>query len=264
MSYPLRHKSRHSMIAAGLLLTAGALAAAAAHVGRVDQHRGDVELIEPASPVVKATTPDSLKPVAPLFDARRGARGVESALPDVSASQNLLASVSEERLNAPAEYRGSGGGRYQDYAGARSQRRAASGSGGARTFGSGGAMAGAGAWGGVSGTARTSTRTETIVKTVIKEVKVKEKSSSSNSGGNNSSANAAGAGESSAATPPGLVAVGGLPSVAAAPGVGGLPSAVGTGGQGGAPSPAGTPEPLTFLLVGAGLAGLYGARKHVA
>ena len=90
----------------------------------------------------------------------------------------------------------------------------------------------------------------------------------------NSSGNS-GAGESpaAAAAAPGLEAVppglgGGVPSAGSGvpvPGIGtGRPSAVGSGGQGASPSPAATPEPLTFLMVGAGLAGLYGARKHVA
>jgi hypothetical protein len=129
---------------------------------------------------------------------------------------------------------------------------------------SGSGMAGASAWGGVSGTAPA--RRQAVAQAVRARIQERvaalppkpspsrPRGGSSGSGGSGSSGDSGsqdGAGGEVAGTPPGFA---------------GAPSAAAGGGAGaaGSLSPAATPEPMSLLLVGAGFAGLYRARKYLA
>jgi hypothetical protein len=245
--------SRKTVVVAVLLLGVGALAAAAAHVSMSAPVRSDIELLVPAPPrVADKVQPDASRAGAPLFATNSAARTRREALDDVETGvAGAVPTAQSLAANAEAR-RAAAAGRYRDYTSSRDPRRRSSGgSGGSAAFGGGG-FGGGGMGGGVSGTApRRGNSANTPAATRA------TRASGSGSQRNGSSGN----------QNPNVVAANGAapvlpPNVAPAAQLG--PIAVGAGSPGNGPSPAAAPEPLTLLLVGSGLAGLYGARKHLA
>jgi hypothetical protein len=241
------------VVVAVLLLGVGALAAAAAHVSMSAPARSDIELLVPAPPrVADKAQPDASRSGAPLFAANSAARTPREALGDLEPGV-AGAVPTAQSLSANAEARrAAAAGRYRDYTSNREQRRrSGGGSGGSAAFGGGG-FGGGGMGGGVSGTApRRGNSANTPAAT-----------RATRASGSNSQRNG-----SSGSQNPTLVASNGAAPVLpanAAPVAQLATSAVGAASPGNGPSPAAAPEPLTLLLVGSGLAGLYGARKHLA
>jgi PEP-CTERM motif-containing protein len=253
MRYPQRRKPRKQVIAAVLLFAVGALAAAAAaHVNMSAPKRTDIELLEPG-PAKAAATPKAAaaRPVAPLFATAAAGRSnpLERLGLEGGGATALPAATLDQQLQS---------GRYQswrfrDFAGERSSRRGSNGgsSGGGGGFSSGWGGGGGGAWGGVSGTARETNRGSGSTRSTADR---------SRSNGNGRSEGGNGRGQDRRRDP----STGDdhpIPPVGAGSGAGGVD---GSNGKPGGPSPAGTPEPITLLLMGSGLLGLYGARKHLA
>jgi hypothetical protein len=236
------------VIVAVLLLAVGALAAAAAHVSRSGTARGDIALRDPLPDRVTAglTTPD-VRPVAPLFSGGSSARLATSTDARSAAGAFVpgAAAANARRFDLVRDNR-RGGSSYRDFAGERRRGGNSGGSSGGSGIGGGGGFGGGGGWGGVSGTAPAT------------------------NAGRTGSTRAAGApGQNRASRPGGGSGSNGAPAggaVAATPGVvtGGVIATAPLGPVGSSPGPSPTPEPLTLLLVGSGLAGLYGARKHLA
>ena len=82
MRYPLTHKTRHSVIAAVLLLAVGALAAAAAHASKSGTARGDIALVNPVPDRGATATAPNVRSLAPLFAGGSGGThgvGISSA-----------------------------------------------------------------------------------------------------------------------------------------------------------------------------------------
>lgn len=254
MRYPITHKTRQSVIVAVLLLAVGALAAAAAHVSRSGTARSDIALLDPIPDRAPASlgTPD-VRTVAPLFAAGSTAARTARITGEGAGGSLGQALTGSRRFNLVPENRSGGSSGFRDFAGERTRNRSArsASGGGSRAFGGGGGGFGGGGWGGVSGTDRQEGRAP--VAQAPRAARTTTRSGSSGGGGGATVANA-GAG-------PAVVT---LPATAS-------PAAVAAAGQQGVATPLGsspgtspTPEPLTLLLVGSGLAGLYGARKHLA
>lgn len=253
MRYPLRHKTRQSVIVAALLLAVGALATAAAHVSRSGTARGDIALLDPIPDRAPASlaTPD-VRTVAPLFAAGSTAAQTARITGEGAAGALGQGLTGTRRFDLVPENRSGGSSGFRDFAGERTRtRNARSASGGSGAFGGGGGGFGGGGWGGVSGTDREEGRAS--VAQAPRPARTTTRSGSSGGGG--------GATVATAGAGPAVVT---LPAAAS-------PVAVAAVGQQGVASPLGsspgtspTPEPLTLLLVGSGLAGLYGARKHLA
>lgn len=249
MRYPLTHKTRQSVLVVVLLLAVGALAAAAAHVGRSGAARGDIPLLDPISDraAKEITTPD-IQASAPLFGAgsvqrfASGSSGVAGAFVPGAAADT-------RRFNLVAENRRGGSSSFRDFAGERSRSgNSRNGSGGSAAFGGGGGSGGGGGWGGVSGTAPGRGNTASSANRAAGSARTAAPGSGARPGGGSSGASAGDA----AALPGATGAVLATSVIATGP--------LGNNSPGTSP----TPEPLTLLLVGTGLAGLYGARKHLA
>ena len=247
MRYPLTHKTRQSVIVAVLLLAVGALAAAAAHVSRSGVPRGDIALVNPLPDrAARAVATPDVRPTAPLFAGRYAASSFRSRfdasgafVPGASA-----ASANGRRFDLVQERRG-GGTSYRDFAGERSRRGNSGGSSGGSGGFSAGGSGGGGGWGGVSGTAPARGNSAA---TSNRGSRATAPGQSGARPGNSGSSNAGGVADTT-------------PAAINSPVIGGV---IATGPLGGSPGPSPTPEPLTLLLVGSGLAGLYGARKHLA
>ena len=254
MRYPQKHMSRKYILVVALLLGVGTLAAAAAaHVRMSSQQRADIELLTPAPEKSAAPRPTAGQSAAPLFAASNVSR-VRSVADTLNGSELAAGAVpTAQTFQQQLQARRYNNGRYQDYAGERSRRRSNAGgsSGGAFSGGGGGFSGGGGGWGGVSGTAAAARTRGAASTTPAPRQAPAARSSNNRSGGNGGNGGNSGNSAGAAAVPATVVAV-------AAP-VTGAEGALPSG-----PSPAGAPEPLTLLLVGTGLAGLYGARKHIA
>jgi hypothetical protein len=239
MRYPLTHKTRHSVIAAVLLVAVAALAAAAAHASKVSAARGDISLVNPLPDrATQATTPD-IRRIAPLFAGRSSAASAStSGAEGFSGAFASRGSASSRRFELVSRT-GFAGSSYRNFAGERRSRGSSGGSNGSGGFGAGGG-GGGGGFGGVSGTARSSNSTATTARGP------RASNGSRQSSGSRPGAGSGGGGIGVSVLPGNLIA-----TVAPLP----LNDSPGTSS---------TPEPLTLLLVGSGLAGLYGARKHLA
>jgi hypothetical protein len=250
MRYPQKHMSRKYIVVAVLLLGVGTLAAAAAtHVRMSSQQRADIELLTPAPEKSASARPAAGQSAAPLFAVSSVSR--TRPVSEIMAMSGLAGAVpTAQTFQQQLQARRYSSGRYQDYAGERTRRRgnASVGSGGAFSGGGGGFSGGGG---GVSGTAPARTRGAASTTPAPRPAAAARASNNNNRNGGSGGSGGSGASGSSTAVPAAVVA-------AAVPVTGATPV------PGSGPSPAGAPEPLTLLLVGTGLAGLYGARKHIA
>jgi hypothetical protein len=138
-------------------------------------------------------------------------------------------------------------------------------SAGGTGFSGGYGMSGVGAWGGVSGHVPAGSgivAAATAPRVAFKPAKAEKSSGSKKSSGGGSVAGAAGVAPPLVADASGLAA-GGAFSVGTTGGDPGSVPAIGGAGDSPGSSPAPNPEPMTFLLVGTGLAGLYKARHYL-
>jgi hypothetical protein len=216
-------------------------------VSRSGTARGDIALVNAVPDRTANVATPEVRRIAPLFAGRSAAntttvRGEAggSLAGGARSSGRTFDLVSNDRRNSSSGYR--------DFAGERSRRGSnSSNNSGGSSVGGGGIGGGGGAWGGASGTASTK----------------------SNSASTSGSARAANAPRQSSGSSRGVAGTASAPGLAVAvatpaavnPVIGGLAT---TGPLGDSPGPSPTPEPLTLLLVGSGLAGLYGVRKHIA
>ncbi len=254
MRYPLTHKTRQSVIVVVLLLAVGALAAAAAHVSRSGAARGDIPLLDPMSDrSAKEIITSDIQASAPLFGAgsvqrfASGSSGVAGAFVPGAAAD-------ARRFNLVAENRRGGSSSFRDFVGERSRSgNPRNGSGGSAAFGGGGGSGGGGGWGGVSGTAPGRGNTASSANLAAGSPRTAAPASGARPGGGSGGAPAGEAAALPGATG-GVLATGVLAT--------GVLATAPLGSN--SPSTSPTPEPLTLLLVGTGLAGLYGARKHLA
>jgi hypothetical protein len=251
MRYTLTKKSRQPFIVAALLAGAGALAAvAAAHVNRGGSVLSDIALLEPAPPKAAASRAAADIRPEPLMHGRSRASRLDS-LPDAAGSG--AAGSRQERSARDAGSSGAYETRYvdtgyRDFAGERRRNAAAGGGSRSRASGGGG---GGGVGGGVGGGGWGGSATASAVQSTS--------GTASNGSGGGSSGNSGQTGNGSARGSDFEDNVG-------VPARGRAAGAVATSLAGAfrnSPGAAPTPEPLTILLVASGLAGLYGARKHL-
>lgn len=260
MRYSLTHMSRRTMAVTVLLLGVTALAAAAARVTLSVPARTDIELRTPAPPkVADRAQPATEAQGAPLF-AALGARS--RALPDETIGGEAIAASAVpkgRRENAPFETRAAEAGQFRDFAGERSRRPSSGGgSGGSGAFGGGG-IGGGGGTGGGAGKARARDGEAASPDAGQTTSAAASGGGSGSSSSTNTGGPSVGAAASTTGTGVASAAKGNVPGSAT-----GLVIATETAPvPGNGPSPSGTPEPLTLLLVGSGLVGLYGARKHI-
>jgi hypothetical protein len=214
----------------------------------------------------------------PQYGNRRGfdiplpaSSGPQVALPDevTPTSFNSLAALDGVGATGGSRNWGAawGGFRFSPNGGRPGPSR---GSASFATSGSG--MAGASAWGGVSGTAPA--RRQAVAQAVRARIQERiaalpPRPSPSRPGGGSSGSGGSGGGSGSGSGDGGSQDGIGGDAAGTPPGFAGAPGAAAGGGAGGAGaagslSPAATPEPMSLLLVGAGFAGLYRARKYLA
>lgn len=224
----------------------------------------DIALPAHASPVAVAATSQHLG---------RFMNGVASGAPAAAVGavqEGTTASTAYQQLLAgPSSYSASGaasvsGGGSGEVGGSGIQARNHS-AGGTGFSASGYGMGGVGAWGGVSGSARPAFA---AAPAASPKLRVRTSAGGGTSNSRKSSGSGSGAVAGAAAVAPAFVAGGPLSggfttgAGAVAGASGSVPAVAGEVSSSG-PSPAGTPEPMSLLLLGTGLAGLYGVRRFV-
>jgi hypothetical protein len=265
-----RANLRRDLIAAGMLLAFATIAMAAAQwgtflpgepatlTGEKDvAFMGDVDHRLPSASADAPRVPMFTTGGSPVADGALPADSVLPPLPEVAAASATTAGglgtvAPAENWHAPA---GFGSGERSPFL-----RGASSSSSG---VGSIAGMGGGGAWGGVSGTGTTK---ETIVAGASSRIVAAAPAARSNGGSSNGSS---GGSRPAASSGPAFSAHAAAPVAAAAfqhasgPPLGDPAPGVGAGNAHDTPSSAPTPEPLSFILVGVGLAGIYAVRKHL-
>jgi hypothetical protein len=281
MGYPLPHPSRQSVIHAFVLLGVAAFAATAAHVTTPSKGPTDIALAPEPVRTAESRPVDGARPGASLFTT--GANSAASTrLEPLTMPEGVIAGGTLSlALDAPAENGGAAQNRSEDSSGSpAARRRSGGGSNGSRVFGGGGG----GQWGGVSGNG--SRRPEASEASASSAGASSEGSSRADDvvtapRASESRPSAAPRRESAGvvrseledeledetgpanvpAAPAAAIAARASAANSSTTGTGGSLVVVGSPGSN---SPASTPEPLTFLLVGTGLAGLYGMRKRLS
>jgi hypothetical protein len=217
-------------------------------VSRSGAARGDIALVNPVPDRAANVTTPEVRQIAPLF-AGGSAANTTTVRGEAAGSLAGIARSGGRSFDLVSSDRRNSASGYRDFAGERSRRgsNSSNGSGGS-SVGGGGIGGGGGAWGGASGTASTKGPNSASTSGSARAANAPRQSSGSARGA---------AGTASA---PGLAVAVATPAAINTPVIGGLA----TGPLGDSPGPSPTPEPLTLLLVGSGLAGLYGVRKHIA